>query len=67
MADFLFNSAAAASCAAALRLLRDDRLYFKQASAASVERWPCAPAPALARLPVCLRCTRIVVSLLGPG
>ena len=33
MADFLFNSSDAASCAAALRLLRDDRLYFKQVRA----------------------------------
>ena len=33
MADLLFNGGDPASCAAALRLLRDDRLYFKQASA----------------------------------
>lgn len=32
MADFLFNRADPAACVAALRLLRDDRLYFKQAS-----------------------------------
>lgn len=31
MADFLFNRADPAACMAALRLLRDDRLYFKQA------------------------------------
>ncbi|KAL4445906.1 hypothetical protein ABPG77_009105 [Micractinium sp. CCAP 211/92] len=31
MADFLFNRADPAACVAALRLLRDDRLYFKQA------------------------------------
>ena len=30
MADLLFNSTSAAACAAALRLLRADRLYFKQ-------------------------------------
>lgn len=32
MADFLFNRADPAACMAALRLLRDDRLYFKQVS-----------------------------------
>lgn len=31
MADFLFNNAGPVSCAAALRLLRADRLYFRQA------------------------------------
>jgi hypothetical protein len=63
MADFLFNSTGAASCAAALRLLRDDRLYFKQASAASVEARPCAPAPALPRLLAVLLTWRYHVSL----
>lgn len=32
MAEFLFSNRKPESCAAALRLLRDDRLYFKQAS-----------------------------------
>ncbi|PRW58916.1 ribonuclease [Chlorella sorokiniana] len=31
MAEFLFNNRKPESCAAALRLLREDRLYFKQA------------------------------------
>jgi hypothetical protein len=31
MADLLFNRVDAPACAAALRLLRQDRLYFKQA------------------------------------
>ncbi len=35
MAEFLFNNRQPESCAAALRLLRSDRLYFKQASAAA--------------------------------
>jgi hypothetical protein len=30
MAQLLFNRSDAAACAAALRMLRDDRLYFKQ-------------------------------------
>ena len=53
MADFLFNSTGAASCAAALRLLRDDRLYFKQASAARPGR-VCLLQPCPARPPACL-------------
>lgn len=31
MADFIFGERSAASCAAAHRLLRDDRVYFKHA------------------------------------
>jgi hypothetical protein len=30
MADLLFNASDPASCAATLRLLREDKLYFKQ-------------------------------------
>lgn len=66
MAEFLFNNRKPESCAAALRLLRDDRLYFKQASCAGTvvavgvgmpgtpSPTPAclAPFPAHARLPL---------------
>jgi hypothetical protein len=52
MAQLLFNRSDAAACAAALRMLRDDRLYFKQVLwAAPPAALPLAPATALPALP----------------